>query len=39
MDEIGKLIEKCKEAVKKFRECGVTDELCGNRRYAIPKKH
>lgn len=21
------LIEKCKEAVKRFRECGVTDEL------------
>jgi len=27
MDEIGKLIEECKEAVKKFRECGITDEL------------
>lgn len=21
------LIEKCKEAVKRFRECGITDEL------------
>lgn len=27
MDYLEKLIEKCKEAVKKFRECGVTDEL------------
>lgn len=27
MDEIEKLIEKCKEAVKEFRKCGVTDEL------------
>lgn len=27
MDEMEKLIEKCKEAVKGFRECGVTDEL------------
>ncbi len=27
MSEIGKLIEMCKEAVKEFRKCGVTDEL------------
>ena len=27
MDEMEKLIEKCKEAVKGLRECGVTDEL------------
>lgn len=27
MGEMEKLIEKCKEAVKGLRECGVTDEL------------
>lgn len=27
MSEIGKLIEKSKEAVNEFRKCGVTDEL------------
>lgn len=27
MDDMEKLIEKCKEAVKGLRECGVTDEL------------
>lgn len=27
MDEIEKLIEMCKAAVKGLRECGVTDEL------------
>lgn len=27
MDYMEKLIEKCKEAVKGARECGVTDEL------------
>lgn len=27
MDEMEKLIEKCKEAVEGLRECGVTDEL------------